>query len=460
MSAGAARSMTRQLSLGLMASLLLVGLAIGAAALWQFDRALRGALARDLELAAERVLAATERGADGVQLRVDRLDASYRRPLSGHYFVVGIDGQWWRSRSSWDSELPLPAQPGLAPGLGSGPAGQQLLLLRADFRRYGRDIVVVVARDYTPTAAEFRRILYALLVLWAAALLLLLLLQRWWVGRALRPLERARRQLVQLQAGARPRLDEAAPIELQPLVREVNRLLDHTQQALARSRKALGNLGHALKTPLAVLGNLAERDNLFECEGARANPGLQQLLREQLDVMRTRIGRELNRARAAGEALPGHRFDTAELPLLLRSVQLAHDRELSIASSIEIDGELPFEREDVLELLGNLLDNACKWARRRVSLRLVRAGAALQLVVEDDGPGIDAGARERALARGARLDERGSHDLPDGHGLGLAIVADIVDLYGGELVLAPSPLGGLCTEVTLPWPLSEEAACA
>ncbi len=453
MSARAARSMTRQLSLGLVAALLLVGLAVGGIALWLFDSALRSASTRELARAAERVLAATERGVDGgVQLRPDRLDASYRRPLSGHYFTVLVDDQQWRSRSLWDSELPLPPTPGLAPGLAAGPAGQSLLLLRADFRRYGRDVTVVVASDYTPIAAEFRRILHWLLALWTLLLLLSLLLQRWWIGRALRPLERARRQLAQLQAGERPRLDDDAPIELRPLVREVNRLLDHTQQALARSRKALGNLGHALKTPLAVLGNLAERDHLFERDRVRADPGLQRLLREQLEVMRARVGRELNRARAAGEALPGHRFDTAELPLLLQGVRLAHDRALAIDSSVDCGGELPFEREDMLELLGNLLDNAAKWARSRVRLQLARSGDALLLLVEDDGPGIDEGGRERALARGVRLDERGGEGGPDGHGLGLAIVTDIADLYGGEVALGRSPLGGLRAEVWLPWP--------
>jgi signal transduction histidine kinase len=436
------RSIGRQLSLGLIGTLVLVGLLIGQVALWLFDSALRTASARELALAAERVLAAIERGGEGPQLQPTRLDATYRRPFSGHYFVVTFDDQVWRSRSLWDAELPRPPAPGLAPGLAAGPSGQQLLLLRADYRRYGRDFVVVVASDHAPAVAEFRRIIQWLLALWGAALALLLLLQRWWVARALRPLEQARRQIEQLQGGELPRLDEDAPVELLPLVREINRLLDHTQLALARSRKALGNLGHALKTPLAVLGNLAERD------GVRADADLHAQLNEQIGVMRARIGRELNLARTAGEALPGHGFEPqADLPLLLQGVRLAHNRELAIDSEITVAGALPFEREDMLELLGNLLDNACKWARRHVCIRLERIADQLSVTVEDDGPGIDEGAREQVLERGIRLDER-----IDGHGLGLAIVGDIVQIYGGDIALQRAGLGGLRVTVTLPWP--------
>lgn len=438
--------MMRELGIGLALTLLLVGSTIGGIALWLFDDQLRASSERELAQAAERVLAAIERGADGVQLDTTRLDASYRKPFSGHYFAVRVGDQLWRSRSLWDSELVQPPTAGLMPGFAGGPSGQQLLVLRKDYRRFSRDFAIVVASDYSPIAVGFRHIEHWLLALWAGALLLSLLLQRWWVARALRPLERARVQLAQLQAGERPRLDADAPIELQPLVGEVNRLLDHTQQTLARSRKALGNLGHALKTPLAVLRNLAERDSL------RTDPDLQRQIREQLEAIGTRITRELNRARAAGEALPGLRFDVAtDMPLLLQGVQLAHSRELVFntdIASVEKEGPLPFEREDMLELLGNLLDNACKWARMQVSLHLVREGTLLHLVVEDDGPGIDTPERERVLVRGARLDERGG--MVDGHGLGLAIVADIVELYGGEIGMGRAMLGGLRVDVTLP----------
>jgi signal transduction histidine kinase len=434
------KSINRQLSLGLAGSLMLVGLLIGQVALWLFDNALRGVLAHELELSASRVLAAIERNGDDLQLVSAHLDDAYRRPLSGRYFLVQAGDRQWRSRSLWDSELIVPAAPGLATGLQPGPQQQQLLLWRADVERHGRPLTIVVAHDYAATRAEFRAMAWALLALWCLALLALLALQRIWVTRALRPLESARRQIEQLQTGERLRLDTDAPRELQPLIREVNRLLDHTGRLLQRSRDAVGNLGHALKTPLGVLGNLAERDSI------RADAALHTLMRDNLAAINERISRELSRARLAGEVLPGRRFlIETDLPLLIESVRRAQPRDIVITSDIAATGALPYERDDLLEILGNLLDNACKWARDNVALALRQTTDALEICVEDDGPGIDAAVRDAVLQRGARLDESVS-----GHGLGLAIVADAVAVYGGSLQLLNADRGGLKVVVRLP----------
>ncbi len=206
------------------------------------------------------------------------------------------------------------------------------------------------------------------------ALILVLVLQRITVTRSLRPLERARQQIAQLQQGQRSQLDEEVPSELAPLVGQVNHLLSHTEDSLRRSRNALGNLGHALKTPLAVLLSLASSERLKDLPEVRAQ------MREQLEQIQQRLARELNRARLAGDALPGAQFDCdAELPGLLGTLGMIHGEGLLLASDVPPGLLLPWDREDFLELLGNLLDNACKWADSEVRLGIAPSAEGYQL---------------------------------------------------------------------------------
>ena len=297
-----------------------------------------------------------------------------------------------------------------------------------------------MARDYRPILDSFSQVQKVILGLGVSALVLILLLQRLIVSRALRPLEQVRRQLLQLQQGQRSQLDQQVPLELEPLVAQINHLLAHTEDTLKRSRNALGNLGHALKTPLAVLVSLATREELKQL------PLLRESLNSQLQQIEQRIARELGRARLAGEALPGAHFDCAsELPELFSTLTMIHGNHLQLEWQAEPGLRLPWDREDLLELLGNLLDNACKWADSQVQLHICKVTAGYQLTIDDDGPGIDAALRDEVLSRGSRLDEQVA-----GHGLGLGIVRDIVDAWGGSLQLAESPLDGLRVTVSLP----------
>jgi signal transduction histidine kinase len=278
------------------------------------------------------------------------------------------------------------------------------------------------------------------LALGLAALILILILQRVTVRRALRPLDRAREQIFQLQQGQRSQLDDEVPLELEPLVAQINHLLAHTEDSLKRSRNALGNLGHALKTPLAVLMSLAEGQKLEQ------HPQVRSLLREQLQQIQQRLERELNRARLSGDALPGARFDCdSELPGLLATLNMIHGEHLDLSNHVTQGLVLPWDREDMLELLGNLLDNACKWADAEVRLNVVETAEGFELSVEDDGPGIPEDRRDQVFSRGARLDEQ-----TDGHGLGLGIVRDIVEAWGGILRLQDSEWGGLKVLIELP----------
>jgi signal transduction histidine kinase len=434
------RSIQRRLSLGLAGALLLVGLILAQASLWVFDRGLRAYLEEDLRDEAQGLLAALVRGPAGLQLDERRLDPSFQRQFSGHYFRIDFSDQSWRSRSLWDRELLKPDGPGMHAELGDGPQGQRLLIYRADYRRYGQNLTISVAQDYAPILQGFRRMQWLGLGMGGGALLLILIAQRYTVRRALKPLEHVRQQIAQLQQGQRSELDAQAPEELEPLVAQINHLLAHTEETLKRSRNALGNLGHALKTPLAVLISLADREELA------AYPALRATLREQLQQIEQRLSRELGRARLAGEALPGARFDCAqELPGLFATLAMIHDHGLSLDWTAPDGLVVQRDREDLLELLGNLMDNACKWADRRVQLELVEEGGMLRIHVDDDGPGIEPQRREDVLGRGTRLDEQVA-----GHGLGLGIVRDIVEAWGGSIALQDSPLGGLRVLLELP----------
>ncbi|MHB0766692.1 sensor histidine kinase [Stutzerimonas sp. NM35] len=436
------KSIQRSLSLGLVAALLIVSLLLLQTSLWLFEAGLRRSLETDLREETEGLLIAVVQGTDGFRLDTTRLNPRYQRAFSGHYFRIDLPGRSWRSRSLWDASPEWPQRQGLADELSEGPQGQRLLAYRAEYQRDGQRIVISVAQDYTPILDSFLQVRLGGLGLVGVALLVFLLLQRYAVTLAMQPLERARQQIAQLQQGQRRQLDIQPPHELQPLVAQINHLLAHTDDTLKRSRHALGNLGHALKTPLAVLGSLVQREELA------AHPELQAGLCEQLAQIQQRVTRELGRARMAGEVLPGAHFDCAqELPALFETLQMIHPRELSLHWHAPVDCRLPWDREDMLELLGNLLDNACKWARSQVRLEIEQDAGGYRITIEDDGPGIPETLRDNVLARGARLDERA-----EGHGLGLGIVRDMLTTWNGQLALERGSRGGLRASIRLPLP--------
>jgi signal transduction histidine kinase len=434
------KSIQARLSLGLIAVLVVVGVVLAQLTLWLFEAGLQRYLENGLRNESENLLVALVRGPAGMQLDEQRISAAYQRPFSGYYFRIDFAQGTWRSRSLWDMNLPKPSAPGLSDQHELGPEGQELLTLRADYRRLGQDISISVAQDYSPVRQGFRRLQQIGLGMGLVALALVLVLQRMTVTRSLRPLERARQQIAQLQQGQRSQLDAQVPSELVPLVGQINHLLSHTEDSLRRSRNALGNLGHALKTPLAVLLSLASNERLQGLPEVRAQ------MREQLQQIEQRLARELNRARLAGDALPGAQFACdEELPGLLSTLGMIHGEGLVLSHAVPSGLLLPWDREDMLELLGNLLDNACKWADSEVHLGIATSEDHYQLWVDDDGPGIPYQQRVQVLERGSRLDEE-----VDGHGLGLGIVRDIVQAWGGQLQLLESPMGGLRVNIQLP----------
>ena len=433
-------SIQRRLGVGLALVLLVFGTLMINGSIWLLDLGLRRHMQNELRDAAEMLLIAVVRGPNGLALDEQRLAPAYHRPLSGSYFRIDRAERVWRSRSVWDFDLPMPEVPGMASGFQPGPGEQQLLVYRANFQRFGETLSVTVAQDYRPLSLAFAQVRWLLSGLGVLAMAIVLFLQWLTLRRAFEPLERTRQQVLQLQQGRRARLDAPVDRELEPLVAQINALLLHTQEHLLRSRNALGNLGHALKTPLAVLRSLLDRPELD------ALPEWRQGMREQLENIEHRLARALNRARLAGEVLPGAHFDCdRELPALCETLQKVHPQLAELSWQVPAGLRLPYDREDLLEVLGNLLDNACKWARRRVQLRIEALPGAVRVTVEDDGPGVPEAQREQLLTRGVRLDEQVA-----GHGLGLAIARDTLQAWGADLQLGESKLGGLQVSFRLP----------
>jgi signal transduction histidine kinase len=291
--------------------------------------------------------------------------------------------------------------------------------------------------DIETDTREFATYVWIALLALGVGLVIAVFLQ---VQVGLRPLFSLRNEIANVRKGRAARIEHIYPLEIQPLAEQVNRLLDHNQEVVERQRTHVGNLAHALKTPLSVM--LAE---------AEAEKGLlADTVRKQTEVMKGQVDHHLRRARAAARAAHGLGERTPvgevvdELAVMLERVFQSKD--------VEIDWRAPDdlaflgERQDLQEILGNLMENACKWSARRVRVSAGASGLGQMIVVvEDDGPGLPEDQREAVLKRGTRLDE----DAP-GSGLGLSIVDDLTRAYGGRLTLAASDLGGLKTVLELP----------
>lgn len=432
-------SLQRRLGLGIGAGLALVLLAVWVAVGWSTLHVSEAYVVSRLEHDAENLLA-------GLHLKPrpsitpEAAGTVYRRPYSGHYYTITVGDTTLRSRSLWDETLQVPDQDGPTTLRLEGPQGQPLLVYARRYERDGQRVFIAVAEDLTPMETTIARFQNALGIIFIAALALVLLGTRMGIRRGLAPLDDLRRDVERIERGETAQLPADAPAEVAPLVHALNRLLRLTAQRLARSRTALGDLAHALKTPLALIVHTAEDRDSTMSEEARA-----RLLGES-ERIRELVNRELTRARVAGAAGPGQHFrpeeDVPALANVVRSLYAA--RGLSITWSVPARS-FAVDRDDMLELLGNLLDNSAKWARSRVHLTVDDA-PALSLAVEDDGPGCPPDQLDAITRRGVRLDE-----ATPGSGLGLSIVRAIVTDYGGSLKLGTSDtLGGLRIAVCFP----------
>lgn len=387
-------------------------------------------------------------------LSAELSDPRLQRPYSGLYWQVDRldqDGKTQgrgvlRSRSLWDGLLGVPQD---TPGDGvihthhvSGPDGAPLLLIErlvypAEAPQRGlRLIVAADARLISEPVGQFNGLLAWSLGILGFGLIAAAIVQ---VVIGLRPLGHLRQGLARVHEGGAQRIDGTFPQEIQPLVDEFNAVLLHNARIVEHARTQAGNLAHAVKTPLTILANAA----------ARPTAQLPQLVNEQVAMARRQVDYHLARARAAAATrIPGVR--SAVRPLLeslLRVMEhLYRDKAITATLHDETpEAEFRGEKQDLQEMLGNVLDNAWKWAASRVVITVAGDAGRLTIVVDDDGPGLAPEQRRAVLARGVRADEQ----VP-GSGLGLAIVSDLARLYDGAIELDASPLGGLRVRLTLP----------
>lgn len=262
------------------------------------------------------------------------------------------------------------------------------------------------------------------------------------VTRGVSPVAQLRHRLSSIHRGDTRRMEGDFPSEVQPLVDDLNGLLAQRDRVVERAQAKAGDLAHTLKTPLAVL--LQEAD----AADRAGQPDIASTIRQQVDRMQRQMDYHLAHARAAASgAAAGTRCDVAEaVEGLARTLRrLYADRHITIQLSVQDGIAARTEQADLEEILGNLLDNACKWSASRVLLSASQAASSLVLTVDDDGPGVEDALLESVLQRGVRADE-----TAPGSGFGLAIVRDLVEVYGGSIALSRSPLGGLRATLTLP----------
>lgn len=259
---------------------------------------------------------------------------------------------------------------------------------------------------------------------------------------AFHPFGRLRKQLSRLRDGSSSRIEGTYPTEVQPLVNDLNSLLEHRERVVRRALAKAGDLAHGLKTPLAVLAQEADRGE------AAGQQEMAATISQQVERMRRQIDYHLAHARAAGSGdVPGARCPV--LPsvegLMRTLLRIYSGRGLSMIVDVSPEHFIRGQREDLEEMLGNLLDNACKWAKSSVKIQSVQEEGAVVFTIDDDGSGLAPSMRDAVLQRGVRADE-----ASPGSGLGLAIVCDLADLYGGTISLEDSPLGGLRARLRLP----------
>ena len=380
----------------------------------------------------------------------------FELPLSGWYWqVTRLDPgkhDVRSSRSLWDGGLPHLQDFGVAAsangsreGYVSGPGEQRLRLVERniDLGEEGH-FLVAVAGDAAEITGETRSFDQALIVTFSILAVVLLLTTMFQVRFGLAPLKRITDSLAAIRSGTAEHLAGQFPEEIAPLARETNALIDANKEIVERARTHVGNLAHALKTPLSVMVNEAS---------ARRDPFASKVL-EQAEIMRDQVARHLDRARLAARlTVVGSITEVAPVvTALARTMEKIHrDRGVAIEVQAEPEARFQGERPDLEEMIGNLVDNACKWASSRVKIEVIRerpapggAGPVLRIVVDDDGRGVSPSEREQIAKRGRRLDE-----TKPGSGLGLSIVVELAGLYGGELKLGTAPLGGLRAELVL-----------
>ncbi|WP_116809239.1 sensor histidine kinase [Steroidobacter cummioxidans] len=448
------RSLRVRLLLGAAIAIFLALAAAWVAMTVLFERHVEHRIEADLIRDGLQLAAALSVAPDGTPvLEHEPGDSRFFDPASGLYWQVSTPQGVLNSRSLWDQHLPEPKNVTSLEWQNrilAGPFNQQVLLVERFIRpvRANTDVLIQLAHEQR-SLHEAREEFGEELALFLAILWLILSAAAWaQVELGLRPLRHVRNEVETLKRNPRERMTAVHATEIEPLTRAINELADAREKDLSRARRRAADLAHGLKTPLAALAAQSRRAR--EAGAREAADGLDQAI----SAATSAIEGELARSRAAAiRAAPSGNTTIAQ-PLIESLVGVVEKTEFGARLVFEVnvaeDLRLPVAGEDLLEIAGALIENAARYARRRVRVtgQAIAGGA---LVVEDDGPGIESEKVAEVLMRGGRLDEAGS-----GHGLGLAIANDLVDATRGALTLLRSELGGL--KVTVAWPATDLSA--
>jgi len=432
---------------------------IGVAALWislllliggfALDRVLTTSIVRNFDdqlgYVLNAMIAASEIGPDG-EVRFNRppADQRFMEPYSGVYFQVSGEGaDAFPSRSLWDRRLRVLSRHNDVEVHRYDSfefADEPLRIVERDVILPGSDVRwrFQVAQSREMIDSQIRDVRSTLFWSFLALGIGLLVLAALQATYGLWPLRRVRREVSLIRSGAKTRITEDFPTEVRPLTEEINQLLAHSETQAEEARRHAGNLAHALKTPLTVITNAAT---------ARSPDLVDTVCREAL-VMRRQVDHHLARARAIGRRTSAHA--RSRVWDSLEAVQRAVDRlyeNVTVDIAGSHDAQVRVERQDLDEMLGNLVENAAKYGGGRVFVTVEPKDGRVDVIVEDDGGGIPEAERGALFERGARLDTTGK----PGTGLGLAIVRDVAEIYGGGITLEESEdLGGLLARLTLP----------
>lgn len=442
------RSIAGRFALGsavvVLVALVLAGIGTGTV----LHRFMMGQLDQRLDDKIASLASRLEDGAEGLRLGALTESPPFDRPGAGWYWQIrSEDGKTVISSPSLEGK-PLEIDerrfrweefwnPRPRPADGRGPRGEHLHVRVSTLPVGSRSVTIVAS---APVSAIGRPVRDALFPIMAALFLLglgLAVASLVQVRLGLRPLKALRASVAEVRAGRAASLPTDQPDELRPLAEELNTLLSQNAEGLERARRNVANLAHSLKTPLATLAVSLQKGREGDAESLR-----------QVEQMERQIRHHLGRARAAALGGPS-RFRTEVAPriadLAAMFDKVHADRRIAFSSDVPAEIAVACEPQDLDEVLGNVIDNAFKWARSKVSVGHRVADGQLLLVVEDDGPGLKDDQTPTALLPGRRLDET----IP-GDGFGLAIVREITELYNGGIALGRSPFGGLRAEVTLP----------
>lgn len=439
-------SLTRRM-IGIAAVWIAVLLLLGGYALDRvLSRSIVSSFDAQLEYVLNAMIAASEIGPNG-EVRFSRAPADQRflEPYSGAYFQISGEGQPdFASRSLWDRKLsidPSHNDAQLHKRDSDEFEGEPLRILERDVELPGSKVrwryQVAESRDaINAQILDLRSVLGRSFAVLGFGLLGLAALQAFY---GLWPLRRVRREVAAIRSGSQVRISDNFPREINPLVDEINELLSHSEAQAEEARRHAGNLAHALKTPLTVITNAATANA----------PDLSETVCREASTMRRQVDHHLARARAIGR-----RSSVQARVLVWESAQAVQRAVDTLYPSVTVDlagdklVEARVERQDLDEMLGNLVENAAKYGGGRVFVTVDPADAGfVEILIEDDGPGIAQTQRDDLFARGARLDTTGK----EGTGLGLAIVRDVAEIYGGTITLDESEdLGGLLARLRLP----------